>query len=78
MVGLDSWKSSTTVTVRELDITLDELVLRIADYYRKAWKLSVKEAMECAHEEAEELTRLGENFTTGRTLEVRGDTVQVR
>src|SRR5690242_17794125 len=78
MVGLQTWKSSTTVKVSDVDITLEELELRIAEYYRKAWKLSVKEAMEIAHEEAEQLVQLGESFTVGRILEVRGDTVQVR
>ena len=78
LVGLDSWKSSTTVVVRDLNITPEELTLRIANYYREAWKISVKEAMAYANEEVEQLESFGKHFPVGRVLEIRGDTVQVR
>lgn len=72
MNGLNTRKGTTTVEVREVDITSDELVDHFVVYYR-SWGLDAEESVREAAEAVAQLVDLGDTWPLGTILEIRGD-----
>jgi hypothetical protein len=79
LVGIKCKKSTTTMKVAELNITVEDLVQRISfSLDSSGWDFTKPEDKEVIKEEVQEIIRLCSNFPTGAILERRGNVFRRR